>query len=216
MTPLTASPKTQGAAGLPAEVEAPADPQGARAQIGRGEQKREYHGDGEAGVVRSRRERLHDGVDGRKTQRGSRRPYRADKALEGIAAKGDLLSQRGQRKECRIGHEPAPRGTLSVDRDGDAADHRHGQHADQRHGPSGCQAQSGLAEPAGTPRQSLRADGVCLPVEPETHGRIAEQEQKDQHGLIDQRKPRIAGQSLGAVVRPANAPERSRESRPGT
>ena len=102
-------PEEQGAAGLPAEVEAPADPQGAGAQIARGEDEPEHEGDGKAGVACSRHERLQDGVDGGKAQCRSRGTDGAYEALEGVAAKGDLLSQSGQRKECRVGHEPAPR-----------------------------------------------------------------------------------------------------------
>ena len=93
---------------LPAKVEAPADPQRARAQIGGGEEKAEGKRDDEAHAAGGRIERLHDGVDCGKAKHRSRWPYRADEALERVAAVGELLRQGGCREKCGVGYEPAP------------------------------------------------------------------------------------------------------------
>ena len=89
----------QGAAGLPAKVEPPAEPEGPGAQVGRGEQQAERDGDADAGAAGTRQQRLHDGVIGGESERRAEGAHRADEALESVAAKGNLFSQRGEREE---------------------------------------------------------------------------------------------------------------------
>src|ERR1700687_14034 len=84
----------QGAAGLPAEVESPAQPESLSSQVGCGKQESQRNRDQDAGAVRTRHLGLHDGVISRESQRRSEWSHCMDKALKSIAAKGNLLSQR--------------------------------------------------------------------------------------------------------------------------
>ena len=118
-------PEDQRAAGLPAEVDPPAHPQRAAAQVSRGEHQAQHHRDGNAGVVRSGQKRLHNGIKGRKAERRSQRTHRAFKSLKPVAAKGNFFSQRGQREECSVGHEPSPGRRPQNQHNGDATAHDH-------------------------------------------------------------------------------------------
>ena len=82
------------------------------------------------------------------------------------------------------------------------------QHADHGQRPAGGQAQSRFARPARPPRQSLRAHRMLLAVEPEPHARIAQQQQEDQHGLLDQRRPLLV---LASPCAPRWASARARK-----
>ena len=194
-------PEEQGAAGFPAEVDAPTDPQGPGADVGRGEQKAEHHGNCDAGVVRSKNQGLHDGVEGRIAQRGAQRAHGVGKTLESIAAKGNLFRQGSQGEECGIGQEPCPcRGRIE-DRNGDAADQHHGKNADHGQSPASGEAQTRFALPAVTAGQPLRADGMHLAIEREAQASVAQDQQEGQHRLFNEGRPGFVRQSQGAAMR---------------
>src|SRR5579875_1609494 len=98
----------QGAAGLPAKVHAPAYPQCAAAQVRRRKQQAEDEGNGKAGSAGAGQKLLDQGVVGRKAESAAERTGSFDKSLKTVAAEGDLLGQRGEQKEKRVGRKPAP------------------------------------------------------------------------------------------------------------
>src|SRR5580704_5692383 len=107
--PADGEAEEQGAAGLPGEVESPAHPQGAGAQIRHGEKPAERNGNANARARRSGLKCLQNTVKSGESECRAHSAQRAGKALKAVAAECDLFSHRRQRKEGRIGREPAPR-----------------------------------------------------------------------------------------------------------
>ena len=86
-------PKEEGAAGLPAKVDSPSNPQGSSAEIGSGEHQPQSHGDEEAGAAGARHQGLDDGVVRGKADGSADGADSNGKALEPISAKGYFLGQ---------------------------------------------------------------------------------------------------------------------------
>jgi len=192
--------KEQRAAGLPSEVESPTEPEGAGAEVSAGEQQTEGDGDGEAGVGRAVGEGLDDGKVGSKAYCSAHGADCTLKALKSVAAKGNFFSEGDEGEEDDVGQEPKPGGRLKNKDDGDASDDGEWEDADEGDGPTGGEAEAGFTGPSLAKGPTLRADGIRLAIDPESHGRIAKEEKEDEHCLVDQRDPLLTGEVLRTMA----------------